>query len=43
MFTKDSGLVHVWVRLIKQGVYTLAQVPDLFNLREVVAQVLDEG
>lgn len=43
MFNKDSGLVKVWVNLIKQGTYTLEQVPNLSNLREVVASVLEGG
>lgn len=43
MFNKDSGLVKVWVNLIEQGVYTIEQVPNLSNLREVVASVLEGG
>ena len=42
-FTKDSGLVKTWVNLIKQGAYTIEQVPNLSNLREVVASVLEGG
>lgn len=41
-FTKDSGLVKVWVRLVQNGIYTREQVPVLYNLREVVYEVLDE-
>ncbi len=41
-FTKESGLVKVWVSLVLSGTYTLEQVPQLFNLREVVAQVIAE-
>lgn len=40
-FNKESGLVAVWVGLIKNGVYTLDQVPALRNLREVVTEVLN--
>ncbi len=43
MFNKDSGLVKAWVNLIKQGAYTIEQVPNLSNLREVVAYVLEGG
>ncbi len=43
MFNKDSGLVKTWVNLIKQGAYTIEQVPNLSNLREVVASVLEGG
>lgn len=40
-FTKDSGLVKTWVSLILSGVFTLEQVPDLFNLREVVTEIIN--
>ena len=43
MFNKDSGLVKTWVNLIKQRAYTIEQVPNLSNLREVVASVLEGG
>lgn len=39
-FTKDSGLVKVWVSLVLGGVYTKDQVPRLFNLKESVDCVL---
>lgn len=42
MFTKESGLVRVWVSLVLAGTYEYNQVPNLSNLREVVAQVLAE-
>lgn len=41
-FTKDSGLVKVWVSLVLSGTYTLEQVPALFNLKEVVTQVINK-
>ena len=37
-FTKNSGLVKTWVSLVLCGVFTLEQVPNLFNLRAVVAE-----
>lgn len=41
--TKESGLVkNVWVPLILNKTYTFEQVPNLFNLREVVENVLVE-
>lgn len=40
-FTKDSGLVRVWVSLVLVGTYTLAQVPNLFNLKEVVTEIVN--
>ncbi|WP_163976661.1 hypothetical protein [Paenibacillus alvei] len=39
-FTKDSGLVKVWVGLVMVGVYKMEQVPKLFNLKEVVNEVI---
>ncbi len=42
IFTKDSAIVKVWVSLVLSGVYTLEQVPALFNLKEVVAEVINE-
>jgi len=41
MFTKDSGLVKVWVSLVMAGTYTLDQVPALFNLKTVVTEVIN--
>ncbi len=41
-FKKDSGLVKVWVSLIMAGTYEFEQVPELFNLRTIVKEVLDE-
>lgn len=41
MFTKDSGLVKVWVSLVLEGTYTLEQVPELFNLKTVVTEVVN--
>jgi hypothetical protein len=41
-FTKNSGLVKVWVSLVMMGVYKIEQVPNLFNLRTVVAEVVGE-
>ncbi|TQI66720.1 hypothetical protein [Clostridium sp. KNHs216] len=43
MFTENSGLVAVWVRLIQAGTYTEDKVPALSNLRDAVHQVLNEG
>lgn len=40
-FNKESGLVAVWVDLIKKGIYTVDQVPKLRNLKEVVTEVLN--
>lgn len=40
VFTADSALVKIWVSLVLSGTYTREQVPDLFNLQEVVWGIL---
>lgn len=42
VFTKNSGLVKTWVSLVLCGVFTVEQVPALFNLRTVVAEIVNE-
>lgn len=42
-FTKDSGLVRVWVNLIKNGYRKLEEVPNIFNLKEVVTEIIEKG
>lgn len=42
VFTKDSRIVQDYVLLIKKGLKSFDEVPDLFNLREVVKQCLEE-
>lgn len=41
MFNENSALVQIWVRLIKQGTYTTNNIPNLFNLKEIVLQILN--
>ncbi|WP_168928325.1 CD1375 family protein [Paenibacillus ginsengarvi] len=41
VFAKDSGLVKVWVSLVMAGAYTLEQVPNLYNLKTVVTDVIN--
>ncbi|MBW9170790.1 hypothetical protein K2F43_06160 [Clostridium estertheticum] len=41
-FNKESGCVKVWITLIVGGVYKVEQVPKLFNLREMVGEVLED-
>lgn len=41
VFTPNSGIVKAWVSMILAGTYTREDVPNLFNLREVVYSVLD--
>lgn len=41
-FTKDSGLVKVWGSLVIEGTYKLEEVPALYNLKEVVTEVIKE-
>jgi hypothetical protein len=42
MFNENSGLVKVWVRLIMENKRTIAEVPDLSNLRTVVESVMTQ-
>lgn len=41
-FDKNSGLVKVWVSLVMAGTYTTEQVPQLYSLKQVVAEVITE-
>lgn len=41
VFTKESSLVKLWANNVKNGLYTLDQVPNLFNLKEVVTEVIE--
>jgi len=43
VFKKDSRIVMSYVILILAGQMTFEQVPNLFNLREMVALVLTES
>jgi hypothetical protein len=40
MFNENSGLVKTWTHLIEEGQYTIDDVPNLSNLREVVESVV---
>lgn len=44
VFTKDSGLVTVYVSLVlnPNNNYTLESVPKLYNLREVVTEEVEK-
>lgn len=41
-YTKDSGLVQLYVRLITTGAFMADRVPKLGNLQEMVHDVLHE-
>ena len=41
-FTRDSFSVQFWLKQIREGKYDREDVPNLFNLREVVFEILDE-
>lgn len=43
MFNKNSGLVQIWVRLIENNQYTIEQIPNISNLREIVIDILENG
>jgi len=40
-FTKDSGLVKVWVSLVMAGTYKIEEVPALYNLKTVVSDIIN--
>lgn len=40
-FTKESQTVKNYILLINQGIMTIEEVPNLFNLKEVVESVID--
>lgn len=42
-FTKNSALAKVWVGNVQANLYTKDQVPKIFNLQEVVWEVLEES
>lgn len=42
MFDKNSKVVKAWVKLIQNGDRTLDEVPKLFNLREIVTEIIQE-
>lgn len=42
LFTKESGLVEIWVGLVLNGTYKLEEVPSLSNLKELVAEIINE-
>ncbi|MGE7910835.1 hypothetical protein [Lysinibacillus xylanilyticus] len=41
MFNVLSGLVIIWVGLVKKGTYQLEQVPNISNLKEVVSDQIN--
>lgn len=40
-FTKNSGLVKIWLGRVQSGASTIEQVPNIFNLREIVKELAD--
>ena len=43
MFNENSVIVKTWVKQVKEGKCTLDDVPNLFNLREVVSKIIAES
>lgn len=41
-FKKEHQIVKSWVALVLAGTYKIDEVPALFNLRDVVIEVLSE-
>lgn len=42
MFNEKSAIVGIWVRAILSGGKTIEDVPNLFNLKEMVELVLSK-
>lgn len=42
MFNENSGLVRLWVDAIKQNKYTIEQIPNISNLKEVVEGLITQ-
>lgn len=40
-FNANTGLGYIWTKYVKDGTYAFEQVPNLGNLREVVAAELE--
>ncbi|HEL1584007.1 TPA: hypothetical protein TXJ06_000709 [Streptococcus suis] len=41
-FTKKHTVAKTWYRRVANGIATFEEVPKLWNLREVVKEMLDE-
>lgn len=41
MFNENSGLVQIWKRLIETHTYTIEQVPNISNLKDMVQKILE--
>lgn len=42
MFNENSIVAKIWAEKVKGGTYNVEQVPELFNLREVVAEMVKQ-
>jgi hypothetical protein len=42
VFTRESFSVQFWLKRIREGKATREDVPSLFNLREVISEILAE-
>lgn len=40
-FNKDSVIVKSWVALILAGTYTIDDVPNISNLKNVVTEIIE--
>lgn len=43
MFNKNSVIVQVWVKAVRNGDKELSEVPDLSNLIAVVTEIVEGG
>lgn len=42
IFTQEMQIVKNYLLLIQQGIKTIEEVPDIYNLKEVVQQCLSK-
>lgn len=45
MLDRNNGLVEIWVKVLNKtnSPYTFDDVPDIYNLRELVKEALEEN
>lgn len=44
MFNENSGLVKIWLRLLTQdNNYTIEDVPDIDNLKEIIISLFKDS
>ena len=41
VLTENSGLVKIWCQRVREGKSTLDGVPKLYNLKDVVTEIIE--